>query len=79
MVRVILGILPAINMVAPNSPIARQNANMLPVKIPFHANGTEIVKNMRSSEAPNDVLRPPYYGLQTAMRTAPFDKTKERQ
>ena len=53
MVRVILGILPAINMVAPNSPIARQNANMLPVKIPFHANGTEIVKNMRSSEAPN--------------------------
>ena len=72
MVRVILGILPAINMVAPNSPIARQNANMLPVKIPFHANGTEIVKNIRNSEAPN-------VRATTAMRTAPFDKTKERQ
>ena len=51
-VRVTPGMLPAIKMVAPNSPRARLKAKMAPVKIPFHANGMEMVKNMRSSEAP---------------------------
>ena len=40
MVRVTFGILPAIKMVAPNSPIARQKAKILPVKMPFQASGT---------------------------------------
>ena len=53
MVRVTFGILPAIKIVAPNSPIARQNAKILPVKMPFQASGTEIVKKIRNSEAPN--------------------------
>ena len=53
MVRVTFGILPAIRMVAPNSPMARQNAKILPVKMPFQANGIEMVKKIRNSQAPN--------------------------
>ena len=38
---------------AEQGPIARQNAKILPVKMPFQASGTEIVKKIRNSEAPN--------------------------
>ena len=52
-VRVRPGIAPAIMIVAPNSPSARENPSTAPAAMPRDASGSVIVRRMRNDPAPS--------------------------